>query len=68
MLISGTSLSSTATVVEPAVLDTVYPVPLLTVAITDPSASSTASFVVATVRVALPLVGILTICDPGLTP
>ena len=35
---------------------------------TDPSASSAPSSAVATVRVALPVVGTVTVCEPGVTP
>ena len=42
--------------------------PEFTVAVTEPLASSTLSFVVAIVSVALPLVGMVTVRDPVVTP
>ena len=60
------SLSATATVA--ALVDTVYPCPALSVAVTEPFGSSVESSVVATVNVALPVVGMVTVRAPGVTP
>ena len=63
------SSSLTATVAEPFVEDTEYPVPVSTVTDTDPSASSTVSSLVETVKAAEPVVGIVTVCEPmGVAP
>ena len=42
--------------------------PVFTVAVTDPSASSALSSLVEMVSVALPVVGMLTVCEPVVTP
>ena len=63
----ASSLSSTETVSvdkDP----TVYPSPSFSDSVTEPSGSSASSSVVAMVSVALPAAGIVTVCDPVLTP
>ena len=64
---AASSLSSTAMVsVDQG--PTMYPSPSVSDSVTEPSGSSASSSVVAMVSVALPEVGIVTVCDPVLTP
>ena len=64
----GSSSSETATVAALFVPETVYPVPVDNVAVTEPSGSSVLSSVVITMNVALPDAGIVTVSAPVVTP